>query len=149
MKILIVSDFHANRVALQAVLVAEPDCENVLCLGDLVDYGAAHRMYRFGIRHVPRGRLVPPGKSRLVTIGRLPMMRMRATPNPMSILLRSLEHLLAAFYGSAQETEIYVRYEFVARFQTSERQSPVAALVVGKNLSQPVDLRAKCNLRSN
>ena len=39
MKVLIVSDIHANRVALQAVLAAEPDCENVLCLGDLVDYG--------------------------------------------------------------------------------------------------------------
>jgi predicted phosphodiesterase len=38
MKVLIVSDIHANRVALQAVLAAEPDCENVLCLGDLVDY---------------------------------------------------------------------------------------------------------------
>ena len=36
-----------------------------------------------------------------------------------------------------------------AQFQTSERQPPVTALVVGKNLSQPVDLRAKCNLRSN
>ncbi len=39
MKVLIVSDIHANRVALQAVLAAEPDHENVLCLGDLVDYG--------------------------------------------------------------------------------------------------------------
>jgi hypothetical protein len=47
--------------------------------------------------------------------------------------------------GSAQETEIYVRYgtSLFAQFQTSERQSPMAALVVGKNLSQPVDLRAK------
>ena len=39
MKLLIVSDIHANWVALQAILAAEPDCENVLCLGDLVDYG--------------------------------------------------------------------------------------------------------------
>ena len=39
MKVLIVSDIHANRVALQAVLAAEPDHENALCLGDLVDYG--------------------------------------------------------------------------------------------------------------
>jgi predicted phosphodiesterase len=38
-KLLIVSDIHANWAALQAVLTAEPDCENVLCLGDLVDYG--------------------------------------------------------------------------------------------------------------
>jgi hypothetical protein len=30
MKVLIVSDIHANRVALQAVLAAEPDRENVL-----------------------------------------------------------------------------------------------------------------------
>ena len=39
MKVLIVSDIHANRVAFQAVLAAEPDHENVLCLGDLVGYG--------------------------------------------------------------------------------------------------------------
>lgn len=39
MKVLIVSDIHANWVALQAVLAAALDCENVLSLGDLVDYG--------------------------------------------------------------------------------------------------------------
>ena len=39
MKLLIVSNIHANWAALQTILAAEPDCENVLCLGDLVDYG--------------------------------------------------------------------------------------------------------------
>jgi putative phosphoesterase len=39
MKVLIVSDIHANWPALQAVLAAEPDAGQILCLGDLVNYG--------------------------------------------------------------------------------------------------------------
>ena len=39
MKVLIVSDIHANWTALRAVLAAEQDYDNILCLGDLVDYG--------------------------------------------------------------------------------------------------------------
>jgi len=39
MKCLIVSDIHGNWPALQAVLAAEPDADQILCLGDLVNYG--------------------------------------------------------------------------------------------------------------
>ena len=39
MKLLILSDIHANWPALQAVLAAEPDADSILCLGDLVNYG--------------------------------------------------------------------------------------------------------------
>jgi putative phosphoesterase len=39
MKILLISDIHGNWPALQAVLAAEPDADQILCLGDLVDYG--------------------------------------------------------------------------------------------------------------
>lgn len=39
MKILIVSDIHGNWPALRAVLEAEPDASQVICLGDLVNYG--------------------------------------------------------------------------------------------------------------
>ena len=39
MKILIVSDIHGNWPALEAVLAAEPGFDQVLCLGDLVNYG--------------------------------------------------------------------------------------------------------------
>ena len=39
MKLLIISDIHANWPALLAVLHAEPDIREILCLGDLVDYG--------------------------------------------------------------------------------------------------------------
>jgi predicted phosphodiesterase len=39
MKILILSDIHGNWAALQAVLAAEPDVGQILCLGDLVNYG--------------------------------------------------------------------------------------------------------------
>ncbi len=39
MKMLIISDIHGNWAALQAVLAAEPDADQILCLGDLVNYG--------------------------------------------------------------------------------------------------------------
>lgn len=39
MKILIVSDIHANLPALQAVLDKDGDCNNLIFLGDVVDYG--------------------------------------------------------------------------------------------------------------
>ena len=39
MKLLIISDLHANWPALRAVLDAEADADDILCLGDLVDYG--------------------------------------------------------------------------------------------------------------
>jgi putative phosphoesterase len=38
-KLLIISDVHGNWVALQAVLRTERRVDNILCLGDLVDYG--------------------------------------------------------------------------------------------------------------
>jgi putative phosphoesterase len=39
MKLLLLSDIHANWPALQAVLAAEPLVDGVVCLGDLVNYG--------------------------------------------------------------------------------------------------------------
>jgi len=39
MKVLIVSDIHANWVALRAVLDAELDRDEIVCLGDLVNFG--------------------------------------------------------------------------------------------------------------
>ena len=39
MKTLILSDIHANVYALNAVLAAESDCDQIVCAGDLVDYG--------------------------------------------------------------------------------------------------------------
>jgi predicted phosphodiesterase len=39
MKLLILSDIHANWPALQAVIAAEPNVDGVICLGDLVNYG--------------------------------------------------------------------------------------------------------------
>lgn len=39
MKILILSDIHANRAALETVLAAESDFDQLFFLGDVVDYG--------------------------------------------------------------------------------------------------------------
>ncbi len=40
MKILVLSDVHGNRFGLEAVLQHGADCDAVLCLGDVVGYGA-------------------------------------------------------------------------------------------------------------
>ncbi|MGA9778319.1 MAG: metallophosphoesterase family protein [Verrucomicrobiia bacterium] len=40
MKVLIVSDIHGNWPALRTVLEAEPKFDQILCLGDLVNYGS-------------------------------------------------------------------------------------------------------------
>ncbi len=39
MRILLISDIQGNWAALKAVLAAEPDVDQILCLGDLVNYG--------------------------------------------------------------------------------------------------------------
>ncbi|HVU26461.1 MAG TPA: metallophosphoesterase family protein [Verrucomicrobiae bacterium] len=39
MKVLIISDVHGNWPALRTVLEAESDAEQIICLGDLVNYG--------------------------------------------------------------------------------------------------------------
>jgi putative phosphoesterase len=39
MKLLILSDIHGNWAALQSVLDSEADFDEILCLGDLIDYG--------------------------------------------------------------------------------------------------------------
>lgn len=39
MKLLIISDLHANHLALEAILQQETDCDRIYCAGDLVGYG--------------------------------------------------------------------------------------------------------------
>ena len=39
MKTLVLSDIHANIIALEAVWEKEKDCDRIICCGDLVDYG--------------------------------------------------------------------------------------------------------------
>jgi predicted phosphodiesterase len=59
MKLLIISDIHANWPALLAVLNAEPEVREILCLGDLVDYGPQPlRCVEWTINHVPVDRLI-------------------------------------------------------------------------------------------
>lgn len=68
MKVLIVSGIHANWVALQAVLTAEPrPREHSLSRRPGRLWPAACRMHRLGDRNASGGSLVPPGKSRLVS----------------------------------------------------------------------------------
>jgi predicted phosphodiesterase len=59
MKMLIISDIHANWPALLAVLHKEPDVREILCLGDLVDYGPQPlRCVEWAINHIPVRNLV-------------------------------------------------------------------------------------------
>lgn len=59
MKILIISDIHANLRALQAVLNTHGDADEVWCLGDLVEYGPCPSecvdLVRQHCRHVVQG----------------------------------------------------------------------------------------------
>ncbi|PYZ02679.1 hypothetical protein C8039_03570 [Halogeometricum sp. wsp3] len=38
MRVAVISDVHANRVALDAVLDDMPDVDSILCAGDVVGY---------------------------------------------------------------------------------------------------------------
>ena len=40
MRVLVLSDVHGNRFGLEAVLASAPAHDTVLCLGDIVGYGA-------------------------------------------------------------------------------------------------------------
>lgn len=73
MKMLIISDIHGNWPALQAVLAAEPDSDQVLCLGDLVNYGPEPAAcVAWVMKHVADGRLVQGNHDRAVGCGEEP-----------------------------------------------------------------------------
>lgn len=53
------SDIHANWPALRAVIEAESDADEILCLGDMVDYGPEPlRCVEWALAHVPVTRLL-------------------------------------------------------------------------------------------
>jgi predicted phosphodiesterase len=59
MKLLIISDIHGNMPALRAVLDAESNADEILCLGDLVDYGPQPReCVEWAMANVPERRLI-------------------------------------------------------------------------------------------
>jgi len=59
MKLLIVSDLHANWPALEAVLAAAPEVDGFLCLGDLVNYGPhPAKTVEWAHRNIPSGQIV-------------------------------------------------------------------------------------------
>jgi len=53
MRILVISDIHANLTALEAVLAAATDFEVTWCLGDLVGYGPDPNECINRVRHLP------------------------------------------------------------------------------------------------
>lgn len=59
MKLLLISDIHANWPALRAVLERESDADEILCLGDLVDYGPEPvRCVQWAADHLPPERVI-------------------------------------------------------------------------------------------
>lgn len=73
MRILIVSDIHGNWPALQAVLAAAPPTDEVLCLGDLVNYGPQPvECVAWAMEHVGREWLVQGNHDRAVGRGEDP-----------------------------------------------------------------------------
>lgn len=71
MIVAILSDIHANLVALDAVLTACRDCESIWCLGDLVGYGPEPSACIERIQAVAEVCIV--GNHDLAAIGRLPL----------------------------------------------------------------------------
>ena len=70
MTILIISDIHGNWPALQAVLAAEPDVDQILCLGDLVNYGPQPaECVRWAMETLPPDWLVQGNPDRAVALG--------------------------------------------------------------------------------
>ena len=59
MKLLIISDIHGNWPALRAVLEENSDANEILCLGDLVDYGPQPvECVEWAAQNVPTARLI-------------------------------------------------------------------------------------------
>ena len=54
MKVLIISDIHANMDALNAVWARESDADAILCAGDVVDWGLATGAQRHLCPRQPR-----------------------------------------------------------------------------------------------
>ena len=70
MKILILSDIHGNWPALQAVLAAEPDADEILCLGDLVNYGPQPReCVEWAMELNPSSRIIQGNHDRAFGLG--------------------------------------------------------------------------------
>ena len=72
MNILIISDIHANLLALEAVLKAAPDYDAVWCLGDLVGYGPNPNECVERVRALP-GLLCLVGNHDKAVLGEIPL----------------------------------------------------------------------------
>ena len=73
MKILLISDIHGNWAALQAVLAAEPNVDQILCLGDLVNYGPQPaECVGWAMRTLTRDWLIQGNHDRAVGLGEDP-----------------------------------------------------------------------------
>jgi predicted phosphodiesterase len=73
MKALLLSDIHGNWPALQAVLHAEADADQIICLGDLVNYGpqpAECVGWAFGL--TPPSLVVQGNEDRAFCLGKTP-----------------------------------------------------------------------------
>lgn len=70
MTILIISDVHGNWPALRAVLAAAPDVDQILCLGDLVNYGPqSAECVRWAMETLSPDWLVQGNHDRAVALG--------------------------------------------------------------------------------
>jgi predicted phosphodiesterase len=72
MRILVISDIHANLVALEAVLASAPDYEAVWCLGDIVGYGPSPNECVEKVGQLPN-LICLLGNHDAATIGKLPL----------------------------------------------------------------------------
>ncbi|SPE56493.1 conserved hypothetical protein [Verrucomicrobia bacterium] len=69
MKILLIADIHGNWTALEEVLAAEPKVDQILCLGDLVNYGPQPaECVAWAMKTLPTGWLLQGNHDRAVAL---------------------------------------------------------------------------------
>ncbi len=106
MRILILADIHGNWPALQAVLDSETHLDQVLCLGDLVNYGPQPvECVRWAMQLAPPSQVIRGNHDRAFGLGLSPCC---ASEN---------EHLAGAMQSATANLLSRTEREFLARLQ--------------------------------
>lgn len=95
-KLLIISDIHGNWPAMSAVLRAEPDATDILCLGDWVNYGSdPASCVQWGRLHVRPGRALRGNHDVAVLSGKVPRFS-RTSRHDLDLILKETVRVLSS-----------------------------------------------------
>lgn len=152
MKVLVISDVHANIHALEAVSAAEPDAELVLFAGDMVDFGyfphevikwfrsrkcicvmGNHdreivNLFRSGYAGIGTGKVPNYAQYNLMHMTKEDVEYLAALPEEVRFEIDGISYYMAHYYGSdTLENEEYferqyLQHEFIASFEKLWRE---------------------------